>query len=130
MNTAAHANLLADLFTNNGLGVLVTLRLADNPGAAVTLWPYAVDDNHEARNNRLPFPRPEVSLPQKTHILVLPNTVDTYDRARKIVLDNPVLTSGGAPVRVVIEDVPPDVKSSLFLSSGVEYRLGLFVVVG
>ena len=134
MTTRIRTQLLADLFGSQGLESCITPRLAERPQAAITLWPYAVSQNR-ARTNE-PLPRPSESgrmePPRdhhRTHVLVVPSTIDAYDQARRLVFDHPVLALGDARIRVSMEPLALAEITALFLASRVEFCLALGVVL-
>jgi hypothetical protein len=134
MTISAHTQLLAGLFASNGLDANVALRLADAAQAAVTIWPYAADFDPAQRNQLPPFvsprgPQADPDGPQRTHVLVLPATIEACDRAWQLIVGNPVLQSDGIVARVLIEPLPLADMAALFSASGVDYRVALNVVV-
>jgi hypothetical protein len=134
MNTSRHIKLLKELFGLHGMESLVTTRLADHTQATIRIWPYAVSENRVRENEILPRAKESdgIEAPrehQRTHVLVLPSTIDAYDQARRIVVENPVLKLGEARVSVRVESVPLADISALFLASRVEYSLALCLIL-
>jgi hypothetical protein len=134
MNSSTHIKLLADMLGSHGLESRITARLADHAQATIRIWPYAVSQNRAKTNE----PPPGASEPgrsessrdhQRTHVLVLPSTIDVYDQARRIVFENPVLALGETRIRVMVEPLPLAEITALFLASRVEYCLALGLVL-
>ena len=132
MNTCTHTQLLAQFFRSNDLDAVVNLRLVDDAQASLTIWPYAVDSTAEKRNLAPASPssrRDRPYVPQRTHVLVLPATIEIYDQSRQLIIANPVLSSNDRLTRVLIEPLSLTDMTSLFASSRVDYRVALSVVI-
>ena len=134
MTTGTHIRHLADLFLAHGVESRVTLRLAEPAPAVIRIWPYAVSQNL-ARKNEPPAGasgRGPADAPRdhhRTHVLVVPSTIDAYDQARRVVFENPVWAQGEARIRVMMEPLPLADLTSLFLASRVECCLALALVI-
>lgn len=134
MTIGAHSRQLAEFLASSGLEAAVSLQLRDDTRADITLWPYAADFDVLQRNKtvpgRLPGGEPiRHDRFQRTHLLLLPSTLDAYDRARGLVLDNPVLQSGGHRMQVTIEALSIADMAALFSASGVPFRIALAVAI-
>jgi hypothetical protein len=128
MTTSTHIQLLADEFGLHGLESRIIHRLADQAQATIRIWPYAVSQNLFKMNESLgrpEFPRDY----RRTHVLVLPSTIDVYDQARNVVFEKPILAFGEPRIRVLIEPLPLVDITALFLASRVEYCLALSLVL-
>lgn len=134
MTTGAHTQLLADLFGSHGLETCLVSRLADHAQSAIRIWPYAVSQDRARMNEPLLRPsesghRESPRDHQRTHVLVLPSTMEFYDQARRIVLENPLLALGQKRARVMIEPLALSDTTALFVAAQVEHRLALALVL-
>ncbi len=134
MSSDAKIQALVSLFEANGLDCLVMLRMVEDPGAMLQLWPYAVMPDAAWRHATFPGsggePRREPpDFPQRMHVLIMPATLDAYDRAWRAVQANPLLGTAQSRTRVSLEPLPQADMTALFLAARVPYRLAISVVL-
>ena len=134
MSSDAKIQALVSLFEANGIDCLVTLRMVEDPGPMLQLWPYAVRPDPAGRNASRPprmdgprFDPPGIHL--RTHLLLVPSTLDVHDRAWRVLHENPTLGSGEPRTRVSLEPLPLADMTALFLAAGVPHRLAISVVL-
>lgn len=131
MAVATFAKMLAEFFESNDMPVHVVFRLPP-PIAGIKLWPYHVAANTTVASRRLPrftdvVEGSRVIGDDVVRFVLLPGSVEEYDRARELLLANPVLNLGVAVVRVDELSVAEELQ--LLESAGVSHQLALYLEV-
>ena len=68
--------------------------------------------------------------PARTHLLVIPSSLASYDQARTIVWEHPYLTSpAGLSVQVFIADMTPLDMAVIFQAADVAFQLALPLMI-
>ena len=111
-------------------GVKVILGMPDGPDPSLYLFPYKFSLNTEVK---LP-PSFRVERGSQTNqaynvrFLLIPNSSSDYATLSKgidFLSANPILKSNEETIQVILENIPTDVLTRLFLSTGITYRLSI-----
>lgn len=111
-------------------GAKVTLGMPDNSEPGLYLFPYNFFIDTHTRNTptREGEREPQINQAYYVKCLLIPDPGSDYAALGKgfdCLVTNPVLGSNNETIRVIIENIPTEELTSLFISAGATYRLSI-----
>lgn len=132
MQVTMHAAMLVQLLAQAGLRADVSLHAQVEADDDITVWPYASAPDGALRNVVPRIGSPDgkrATQPWVTHALLLPATLEAYDRAVAQVLAHPVMQGTDGDARVEVEALPMPDLAALLRAAALPWRIGLPVAV-
>lgn len=133
MHVTTHAGLLVQLLEDAGLRAQVSLLAQEPAGQDIVVWPYAATPDAARRNAGPAVAAGDAAVrgeaPWITHALLIPATLEAYDRACAQLLAQPVVQGPKGRALVLVEALSPAELAALLQAAGLPMRVTLPVSV-